>query len=127
MVLLPTDFKSYDINKYRDVSVILQPFKSIINAVCVSSNKKFLTSDPVVKNWDENIKSIFPEKNLRIKILNRRNTNKTLIDHVNMNCYDLLVLFHKKQSLIRGLFSNSLIYKVIKKTSIPVLLYSKVI
>ena len=124
-IILPTDFRLNDIDSYKNASIFFKPFNYTLEAINISKTRTFLISDTRVTEWERIMSGFFSHKDINTSIVRGTNHVNTLINYLNNNNPDLVMLFRKKQSLIRNLLTGSLALRIIRRTSIPVLLYSK--
>ncbi len=121
--LIPADFSSSDFKKYKQILFLLRSFKPLINAVGVLKTRNNAEAEAIEAKWKNEALKYFKVDTLETILLEGNDYPDSLVNYINRNKPDLILLFYKKENILKSLFSESTSLKIIKRIETPVLLY----
>ncbi len=121
-VSVPADFTSEDFKKYRHLAFLFRNFRPHISAIGISKTKDHADKDVNAAKWKTAASAYFRINTVETILLAGNDYRDTLVNYLSKYNTDLLLLFYKKQNILKSLFGESISMKIIEQIRMPVLL-----
>lgn len=123
-IAMLTDFSNRDYNRYTQIALVLKRFSPVIEAVSVGRGNSGTVEDAHHGGWLQFAEKIFTGSTVIPRTLKGKQFMKTLTEYLKAHQPDMLVWFPQKKSFLNRLLQGDLPKKLMKHTSVPILIYS---